>query len=192
MWQHGESELLKAFLSNIPDGRHGLKFFRWHLLPNSVEWAETWWEASDTELQNCYNSSIPISKIATMVASWNSSNASTSPKPQVRLSQNLIGGITISELLKSFFSDIQGGRQSSHLEILNNLQNHKSDSAETWWEASGLHRDSELLKSFCSDIQDDRHGSHLENSSNDISQTVSQIEPKLDGRHSSDIEIQNC
>ena len=53
-------------------------------------------------------------------------------------------------------------------------------------------RDSELLKLFRSDIQDGRHGGYLE-----ILQTLSppkpsQIEPKLYGRHRSDIEIQNC
>ena len=34
------------------------------------------------------------------------------------------------------------------------LPNHKSDWAETWWEASERHKDSEFLKSFRSDIQD--------------------------------------
>ena len=52
--------------------------------------------------------------------------------------------------------------------------------------------DSELLTLFCSDIQDGRHVGHLE-----ILQTISppkpcQIEPKLYGRHRSDIEIQIC
>ena len=65
------------------------------------------------------------------------------------------------------------------------LENHKLDWAETLWEALEQHRDSELLKLFCSDIQD--------GISNDISsQTISWIEPKLDGKHQSDTEIQNC
>ena len=46
-------------------------------------------------------------------------------------------------------------------------------------------------KSFRSDIQDGRHGGHLE-----ILQTTSpkpsRIELKLNGRHHSDTEIQNC
>ena len=71
------------------------------------------------------------------------------------------------------------------------LPKYKSEWAETWWEASQSHRDSELLKSFGSDIQDGLRPSW--NSSDDISsQTLSRIEPKLDGRHQSDTEIQNC
>ena len=42
---------------------------------------------------------------------------------------------------------------------------------------------SELLKSFCCNIQDGGHGGHL--------QTVSQIEPKFDGRHRGDSELLN-
>ena len=45
------------------------------------------------------------------------------------------------------------------------LPNHKSDWAETWWEASEQHRDSEWLKSFRSDIQDGRCSGHLETTS---------------------------
>ena len=156
----------------------------------------------------------------------------TSPKRQVRLSQNLMWGITVtvvrdSELLKLFRSDIQDGRHVGHLEIhqmisppkpcqiepklyrrhrsdieiqickdcsvpismaailkffkRHLLPNRKLDWAKTWWEASQWHRDSELpwWPSW--------------NFSNDISsKTLNQTEPKLDGRHRSDIEIQNC
>ena len=42
---------------------------------------------------------------------------------------------------------------------------------------------SELLKSFCCNIQNGGHGGHL--------QTVSQIEPKFDGRHRGDSELLN-
>ena len=63
------------------------------------------------------------------------------------------------------------------------LPNRKLDLAKTWWEASQWHRESELLKLFRSDIQD----------GNDISsQNESWIEPKLDGKHHTDTEIQNC
>ena len=41
------------------------------------------------------------------------------------------------------------------------LPNHKSDWAETWWEASEHYRDSELLKSFRFDNQDGSHGGRL-------------------------------
>ena len=41
------------------------------------------------------------------------------------------------------------------------LPNHKSDWAETWWEASEHYKDSELLKSFRVDNQDGSHGGHL-------------------------------
>ena len=73
------------------------------------------------------------------------------------------------------------------------LSNRKSDWAKTWWEASQWHRDSKLLKPFRSGIQDGRHGGHLEIlQTNFSSQTESLIELKLDGRHYSDTEIQNC
>ena len=50
-----------------------------------------------------------------------------------------------------------------------------------------------VLKLFRSDIQVGRHGGHLEILQIDISsQTVGWIEPKLDGKHHSDTEIQNC
>ena len=100
-----------------------------------------------------------------------------------------------SELLKSFHSNIQDGRHG-HLEILQTTfpPNHKSDWAKTWWESSQWHRDSELLQLFFSNIQDGQDGGWPSwNSSKDISsQTVSQIEPKLDGKHRSDMEIWNC
>ena len=76
------------------------------------------------------------------------------------------------------------------------LRDHKSDWAETWWEASERHRDSELFKSFRSAIQAALLKvlkSKMAATSNDISsQTVSQIEPKFDGRHGTDTKIQNC
>ena len=62
-----------------------------------------------------------------------------------------------------------------------------SDWVKTWLETLKRYRDSELLKLFRSDIQDGR------NSSKDFSfQTVERIKQKLDGRHRSDLEIQNC
>ena len=44
--------------------------------------------------------------------------------------------------------------------------------------------DSELLNSFCSNVQDGCYGGHLKYPSNHLfSQTLNQIELKLDGRH---------
>ena len=56
-------------------------------------------------------------------------------------------------------------------------------------EALEQHRDSELLKSFLSNIQDGRNLEILQKTS---PPKPCQIEPKLDGRHGSNIEIQNC
>ena len=67
------------------------------------------------------------------------------------------------------------------------LQNRKSDWAKTLFEASERHRDSVLLKLFRSNLKDGLSS----NSSNDISQGVSWIERKLDGKDWSDTEIQN-
>ena len=61
-------------------------------------------------------------------------------------------------------------------------QNRKSDWAETWWEALGLHANSEMLKSLRSDIEDGHHGDHLQ-SLHICSRTLSRIENKLGRRH---------
>ena len=54
------------------------------------------------------------------------------------------------------------------------------------------HKDLDLLKTFCSDIQDGRHVDHLENlQTTSPPKTVSWTELKLDGRHQSNIEVQN-
>ena len=65
--------------------------------------------------------------------------------------------------------------------------NCNADSVQTWWEALEWHRDSELQESF-------QYLRWLPWNSSDLicSWMVSQIEPKLGGRHLDDMEIQNC
>ena len=74
------------------------------------------------------------------------------------------------------------------------LSNSKSDGAKTWWKAYWQHGDLELLKWFRSGIQNGHHGSRRENLqiTSFCSRMVSLIELKLDGRHWSVMEIQNC
>ena len=48
-----------------------------------------------------------------------------------------------------------------------------------------------LLKLLCSDTQDGRHGGHLKILQKTSPPKTCRIEPKLDGRHHSDTEIQN-
>ena len=98
-----------------------------------------------------------------------------------------------SKLLKSFLPLSKMATMAAILKLFKRrvLPNRKLDWAKTWWEASQWHRDSELLKWFRSNIQDGHHGGHLEILQT-TSQTISWMEPKLDGRHHSDTEIQNC
>ena len=71
------------------------------------------------------------------------------------------------------------------------LPNYKSDWTKTWWEASKQHRFT-VAKIIPCPYPRWPPWQPSWNSSNDISQTISQIEPKLDWRHQSDIEIHNC
>ena len=96
------------------------------------------------------------------------------------------------ELLKLFRSDIQGGCYVGHLENL------EITSAPEWYDGlSGnlvrgigeMEVQTELLN--CS-ILTSKMATKRQPSLNDISLTIMQIEPKLDWRHLSDIEIQKC
>ena len=96
------------------------------------------------------------------------------------------------ELLKWFCSAIQGGHHGSHLE---NLQ---ITSATKWWVWLSLNMMGgiEVLWKFrIADVHLFQCPRWLPawNSSNHIfSQTLSQVEAKLDVRHPGDMEIQNC
>ena len=158
-----------------------LKFFKRYLLPNSKsDWTETWWEASqwhrDSELLKLFR--YPIWPHGSHLEIL---QRTSSPKP-IRLSQNLVGSITVTQLfriakLKSFCSISKMATAGAILKVFkwHLLPYYKSDWAKTWWEAFERHGDSELLKSFRSDIQDGHHSSHLE-----IIQTTSLPNHKLD------------
>ena len=86
-----------------------------------------------------------------------------------------------SKLLKLFWSNIQDGLHSGHLENLQITPVPKwSDWAKTWWEAMGWHGDLELLKLFCCHIQDGHNWGHFENII--CSRTVSWIEPHTNSK----------
>ena len=96
------------------------------------------------------------------------------------------------ELLKWFHSDIQDGHHGSHLE---NLQNHICLRMEVWLSLNKMGGIGMLQKFRIAKIILFQCPRWLPswNSSNHISsQTVSQTEPKFDGRHQGDKEIQNC
>ena len=144
-----------------------LKFFKRHLLLNpKSDWAKTWWEASqwhrDSKLLKSFRSDVQDGRHGGHPEILQT----TSPlKPYVRLSWNLMGGITVTQrfkIAKSFHSDIQ----------------------ETWWEAS------QWFRFKIAKIVPFRYPSW--NLSNISSQTLSPIVLKLDGWHHSDTEIQNC
>ena len=117
---HRDSELLKSFRSDSQDSRQGaiLKFFKWYLRPNhKSDWAETWWEALEHYIQNCYNSSVPISKMVAILKFFIRhlpNRRSDWAKTWWEASE----WHRDSELLKLFRSDIQVGRHSSHIGIL--------------------------------------------------------------------------
>ena len=87
---HKDSELLKSFHS-LYSGH--LEILQMSSPPKRLDRAKTWWEASqwhrDSEFLKSFRSDI------SWQPSWNSST--TSPKPQVRLSRNLMGGITVTQ-----------------------------------------------------------------------------------------------
>ena len=96
--------------------------------------------------------------------------------------------------LKLFYSDIQDGHHGGLLEILQTTSPPKPYVRLSQKLMGGIIvTHSELLTSFRSIIQDGQHGGNiLKFFKQHPSQTISQIEPKLDGRRRSDIEIQNC
>ena len=130
------------------------------------------------EIQNCWNHSVPISKMAAMAAilkffkrhlpncksDWVKTwwEASQWHKDSELLKQLPKQWDRDSKLLKSFRSSIQDGCHGGHLEILQTTSPPKVGYAKIWWGVSQWHKDSELLKSFRSDIQDGCRGSHLE------------------------------
>ena len=104
-----------------------------YISSQTVSWIEQKLDGryrSDIEIQNCQNSSIPISKMAAMAAilkvfkDWPETWWDASKRQRE------------SELLKSFHFDVQDGRYGRHLEILQTTYplNCNSDWAETWWE----------------------------------------------------------
>ena len=116
---------------------HLLKFMR-----GIMSIYQTWWEASqwhrDSELLKSLHSDIHDSYHGGHLENFQTAAPS---KPEVRLSWNLVGGIVAIWRFRI-------------AKIVLFRPNRMSDWAETWWDASQLHRDSELLKSFCSKIQD--------------------------------------
>ena len=151
-----------------------LKFFKRYLLPNHIRLSWNLMRSIGATQRFRIAKIVPFRypRWLPWHPSWNSSN-DISSQTVSRIEPKLDGrhhSDTDSELLKSFCSSIQDGR---HL-----LPNHRSDWAETWWEAS--------VKWFCSNIQDGRHDVGA------LRQVVSWIEPKLDGRHHCDTDIQNC
>ena len=157
---HRDWKLLKSFHSDIQDGRHGGRlFFKRHLLLNPpIELKLDGRHHSDTEIQNCKNHCIPISKMAATAAILEFFKRHLLLNPKSDWAETWWDASQRhrdSKLLKSFRSDIQDGHQGDHLEILQTTSPPKpSDWAETWWEASQWHRNSKLLKSFYSDILD--------------------------------------
>ena len=88
--------------------------------PCPIELKLDWEHHSDTEIKNCENRSIPISKIAATATSLKFFKQHLLPN-SVRLSRNLMGGITVTQrfkIAKIVRSSIQDGRQGGHLEIL--------------------------------------------------------------------------
>ena len=149
---HRVSELLKLFCSKI----------------QTLSWIELKLDGkhhSDTEIQNCWNSAIPVSKMA--ILKFFKQHLLSNPKSDwAETWWEASQWHRFSELLKLFCSEIQ---TLSWIELklvaimkfykLHLLPNPKSDWAETWWEASQRFK---LQKSFHSNIQDSCHGGHLE------------------------------
>ena len=137
------------------------------------DWAKTWWEASechrDYELLKLFCSDIQDGRHVGHLESVQI----TSPKSSVRLSQILMGGIgatwifRIAKIVPFWYPRWPPWWPSwnSSNDILPNLT---LNWAETWWEASKLHKDSALLKSFLLAVQDGHQdlGSLLENLKN--------------------------
>ena len=108
-----------------------------------IELKHVWRHHSDTEIQNCQNHSILLSKMATTAAILKFFKRHLLLNPKSVWAETWWEASQWhrnSKLLKSFHSDIQDGHHCGHLEILQ-----MSGWAETWWEASGCNGDSELL-----------------------------------------------
>ena len=198
-------ELLKSFYSNIQDMATILKFFK--AISQTVGWIEPkldgkYWSNRDSELLKLLRSNIQDSRHGGHLEILQTTSPPNSWLDWAKTWWEALERHRDWELLKLFRSSIQDGRHGGHMAAIlkffkrHLLPNRRLDWAKTWWEALELHRDSELLKLFCSNIQDGHHGGHmaaiLKFSNSISSQTVSLIEPKLDGKHLSYIEIQNC
>ena len=139
---HSDKEIQNYYNRSVPISKMTaiLKFFKRDLRPNrKSDWAKTWWEASkwhrDSELLKSIQDGRHGGRLEIL--------QTTSPlKPLVGRSQNLMGGITVTQRFR-----------------ITNIVPFR----------------------------------YPVNSSNDIySHSVSRIEPKLDGRHESDTDIQKC
>ena len=197
--RHGDSELLKLFCNDIRDGCHSSHLEDLQLLAHLCSGLLTMVHPSSA----CPSVSFHIFDISiriiimmvTMAVILKVFNCYLLPNCKSDGAETWwksSGQHGDLELLEWFHSDIQFGYRGSHLE---NVQITSAPEWQVWLSLNLMGGigvgNSELLKLFCSNIQDGRHSSHLEILQTASPPKLSPIEPKLDGRHWGDMEIQN-
>ena len=113
---------------------------------------------SVTKIQNCWNYSLPISKMAATAATLKFFKWHLLPNRKSDWAKTWCEALQWhknSELLKSFRSDIQDGRHGGYLEILQKTASPKPKDIT-------VRPRIKIAKSFRSYIQDGCHGGHLE------------------------------